>query len=92
MKNVRVTQTLTALLLCAGALAMCESRASGQSSGAAAPGTPVFKVDPKTVQAILRHSRIETTLDLYTQGDGDETRAAQGAFAKELGLASELIQ
>jgi DNA-binding beta-propeller fold protein YncE len=46
MKNVRVTQTLTALLLCAGALAVCESRASGQSSGAAAPGTPVFKVDP----------------------------------------------
>lgn len=50
------------------------------------------KVDPKTVQAILRHSRIQTTLDLYTQGDGDETRAAQGAFLKELGLASELIQ
>jgi hypothetical protein len=26
----------------------------------------------------LRHSRIQTTLDIYTQGDGDETRAAQG--------------
>jgi integrase len=50
------------------------------------------KVDPKTVQSILRHSRIQTTLDLYTQGDGDETRAAQGAFLKELGLASEMIQ
>lgn len=50
------------------------------------------KVDPKTVQVILRHSRIQTTLDLYTPGDGDETRAAQGAFLKELGLASELIQ
>lgn len=50
------------------------------------------KVDPKTVQSILRHSRIQTTLDLYTQGDGDETRAAQGAFLKELGLVSEMIQ
>jgi integrase len=44
------------------------------------------KVEPKTVQSILRHSRIQTTLDLYTQGDGDETRAAQGAFLKELAL------
>jgi integrase len=44
------------------------------------------KVEPKTVQSILRHSRIQTTLDLYTQGDGDETRRAQGAFMKELGM------
>jgi integrase len=50
------------------------------------------KVEPKTVQSILRHSRIQTTLDIYTQGDGDETRAAQGAFLKELGMASELVQ
>src|ERR1019366_5683397 len=50
------------------------------------------KVEPKTVQSILRHSRIQTTLDVYTQGDGDETRAAQGAFLKELGMASEMIQ
>jgi integrase len=50
------------------------------------------KVESKTVQTILRHSRIQTTLDLYTQGDGDETRAAQGAFLKELGMGSEMIQ
>jgi integrase len=50
------------------------------------------KVDPKTVQSLLRHSGIQTTLDLYTQGDGDETRAAQGAFLREMGLASELVQ
>ena len=50
------------------------------------------KVAPKTVQSILRHSRIQTTLDIYTQGDGDETQAAQGAFLKELGMASEMIQ
>jgi hypothetical protein len=34
-------------------------------------------VQAKTVQGILRHSRIHTTLDLYTQEDGDETRAAR---------------
>jgi integrase len=50
------------------------------------------KADPKTVQSLLRHSRIQTTLDLYTQGDGDETRAAQGTFLKEMGLATEVIQ
>ena len=50
------------------------------------------KIEPKTVQSILRHSRIQTTLDLYTQGDGDETRAAQGAFLKEMGMATEMIQ
>ncbi|HEX8801603.1 MAG TPA: site-specific integrase [Terriglobales bacterium] len=50
------------------------------------------KADPKTVQSLLRHSRIQTTLDLYTQGDGDETRAAQGAFLREMGLATEMIQ
>ena len=50
------------------------------------------KADPKTLQSLLRHSRIQTTLDLYTQGDGDETRAAQGAFLREMGLATETIQ
>jgi integrase len=50
------------------------------------------KVEPKTVQSILRHSRIQTTLDIYAQGDGDETRAAQGTFLKALGMASEMIQ
>ncbi len=43
------------------------------------------------MQSILRHSRIQTTLDLYTQGDGDETRAAQGAFLKELGTAWQIV-
>jgi len=50
------------------------------------------KVEPKTVQSILRHSRIQTTLAIYTQSDGDETHAAQGAFLEELGMASEVIQ
>jgi integrase len=44
------------------------------------------KVEPKTVQSILRHSKIQTTLDLYTQEDSDETKAAQGAFLKAVGV------
>jgi hypothetical protein len=50
------------------------------------------KVGPKTVQGILRHSRIQTTLDLYTQEDSDETRAAQGEFLQALGMRAERVQ
>jgi integrase len=46
------------------------------------------KVEPKTVQGILRHSKIQTTLDLYTQEDSDETRAAQGAFLDAVGMTT----
>jgi integrase len=46
------------------------------------------KVEPKTVQGILRHSKIQTTLDLYTQEDSDETRAAQGEFLRAVGMAA----
>jgi len=49
------------------------------------------KVEPKTVQGILRHSRIQTTLDLYTQEDSDEARAAQGEFLEALGMRSEMV-
>jgi integrase len=50
------------------------------------------KVEPKTVQGILRHSRVQTTLDLYTQQDSDEARAAQGAFLNAIGMGAESIQ
>ena len=46
------------------------------------------KVEPKTVQGILRHAKIQTTLDLYTQEDSDETRAAQGEFLSALGMST----
>ncbi len=44
------------------------------------------KVDPKTVQGILRHSKIQTTLDMYTQEDSDETRTAQSEFLAAVGM------
>ena len=50
------------------------------------------KIEPKTVQGILRHSRIQTTLDLYTQEDSDKTRAAQGRFLTAMGLGSGAVQ
>jgi len=46
------------------------------------------KIEPKTVQGILRHSKIQTTLDLYTQEDSDETRAAQGQFLSAVGMST----
>jgi integrase len=49
------------------------------------------KVEPKTVQGILRHSRIQTTLDLYTQEDSAETQAAQGQFLEAV-MASGTLQ
>jgi integrase len=48
------------------------------------------KIQAKTVQGLLRHSKIQTTLDLYTQSDGDETRAAQGQFLNAVGLAERV--
>jgi len=49
------------------------------------------KIEPKTVQGILRHARIQTTLDLYTQEDSDQARAAQGQFLAAV-MASEGTQ
>jgi hypothetical protein len=40
---------------------------------------------------ILRHSKIQTTLDLYTQEDSDEARAAQGQFLDAL-MTSGAVQ
>ena len=50
------------------------------------------KVEPKTVQGILRHAKIQTTLDLYAQNDGDETRAAQGEYLTALGVGTQMVQ
>jgi integrase len=44
------------------------------------------KVEPKTIQGILRHAKIQTTLDLYTQEDSDETRAPEGEFLTAVGM------
>ena len=50
------------------------------------------KVEPKTVQGILRHAKIQTTLGLYTQEDGDETQAAQSEFLAALGIKTKVVQ
>lgn len=50
------------------------------------------KIEPKTVQGILRHTKVQTTLDLYTQEDSDETRAAQGEYLMALGVSTNTVQ
>jgi hypothetical protein len=37
---------------------------------------------------MVRHAKIQTTLDLYTQEDSDETRAAQGEFLNAVGMSA----
>jgi integrase len=48
------------------------------------------KVLPKTVQGLLRHANVKTTLQLYAQSDQDETRAAQGQFLNAVGLTARV--
>jgi serine/threonine protein kinase len=50
------------------------------------------KENPKTVQGILGHSRIQTTLDLYTDEDLDEMIAAQEKFLDAVGFDSGSVQ
>jgi integrase len=52
----------------------------------------VGKVAPKTVQGMLRHANVKTTLGLYTQDDQDEKQLAQGIFLSAVGLGSRLVQ
>ncbi len=46
------------------------------------------KVQAKTVQSLLRHAQIKTTLGPYTQEDGNKIHAAQGEFLAALGMKS----
>jgi integrase len=46
------------------------------------------KENPKTMQGIFGHSRIQTTLDLYTDEDLDEMIAAQETFLDAVGFES----
>ena len=48
------------------------------------------KIQARTVQGLLRHANVKTTLNLYTQADGDETRAAQGQFLTAVGLTQRV--
>lgn len=50
------------------------------------------KENPKTVQGILGHSRIQTTLDLCTGEDLDEMIAAQEKFLDAVVFEAEIIQ
>jgi hypothetical protein len=49
------------------------------------------KIEPETVQGILRHSEIQTTLDIYTQEDRDETRGAE-EYLMALGVSTNTLQ
>jgi hypothetical protein len=75
----------------------CDPRRTSLGS-AQPPAQPVelageqAKENPKTVQGILGHSRIQTTLDLYTDEDLDEMIAAQEKFLDAVGFESGSVQ
>jgi integrase len=50
------------------------------------------KVEPKTVQGMLRHAKIETTMNLYTQDDNDNKVEAQGRYLEALGFSPKDVQ
>ena len=50
------------------------------------------KENPKTVQGILGLSRIQTTLDLYTDEDLDEMISAQEEFLDAVGFEAGIVQ
>ena len=43
-----------------------------------------LKCDPKTVQGILRHEDVRTTVQLYVQSDQESKLEAQGEFLELL--------
>ena len=47
--------------------------------------------NPKTVQGILRHEKIETTLGLYTQSDMELMISAQGAYLNAMGTVMDVV-
>ena len=50
------------------------------------------KENPKRVSGILGHSRIQTTLDLYTDEDLDEMIAAREKFLDAVGIEAGSVQ
>jgi hypothetical protein len=43
-----------------------------------------LKVDPKTLQGLLRHEDVGTTMELYAQADMECMRDAQGKFLEQV--------
>ncbi len=48
--------------------------------------------EEQIIGILKQHESGVKTADLYTQGDGDETRTAQGAFLNAVGLQERTIQ
>jgi integrase len=54
--------------------------------------TKEAKVDPKTVQGMLRNSKTETAMNLDTQDDNLNKVEAQGRYLEALGFESKDVQ
>jgi exonuclease I len=54
--------------------------------------TECVKFQRPAQASIMRHAKVQTTLDLYTQEDSDETLAAQGEYLAALGVGGPMVQ
>jgi hypothetical protein len=57
---------------------------SSRLSHIAATALVKLKVDPKTVQGVLRHEDFGTTMELYAQSHMESMGDAQGKFLEQL--------
>lgn len=70
--------------------------AKPDSSSGAVPQPAAFlcdlpvnaNVDPKTVQALARHSDVRTTLQSYAQSSPEKGLAAQGKMLEAMGMVN----
>ena len=73
------------LSTCGGKLQELERRIAGDAWEQEPDHDPTFlKVHPKVAQAILRHSQISMTMDVYTHVVGDSEREAVTMLAELL--------
>jgi hypothetical protein len=80
---------ITSLIcLCLGALSGIADSLPSLFNAAFKSGSPSFVHIAAGFTTGSAYSRVQTTLDLYTQEDSDEARGAQGEFLKAVGMHS----
>jgi integrase len=103
--NMLVSDHLRPAAIKAGVLRVAEDGTVYDSSGSPVKrfgfhnlrhslSTPLMtgeKEDPRTVQDILRHTNVATSLELYTQGTMQQRVAAQEKYLRRILPQSELV-
>ena len=81
---LRITNNVQVKLLENGGLPRIDLLRNTDASNGTATALVKLKVDPKTVQGVLRHEDFGTTMELYAQSDMESMRDAHGKFLEQL--------